>query len=590
MKPHSSSSQHEELLSLLSVYCDAAIDDRAGARLETLLCGSDEARSVYVEYLHLHQALRTTQEGADWPSAQFPVSHSTTAPAAAAPPVAGLPTLLQAIRMLPGGEFTVGMLVLLAVAGAIWGVMHLARGNHQAAEGRTLAANSDRSASLSVGSLASDDTARWSQKSSIPADAAVRIGRRYELAAGWVNIELTRGTRVAVEGPAVWQFFSDQRLQLTSGKLVAHVPRAGIGFTVVTPTAEVVDLGTEFGVEVDSQGATDLHVIRGRVELKSTAPSASSAQAAAPAARKQQVLAGQAVRVSASGETASPIPLDPSRFAAARTVAARSGPDAAVAREPWPQGQPIWLGNLFDDACYRGASLAAAIKTDEFRARAEGSSLGVDRVLYAGSPVKQIAPGVSFDAANLGWQDIAVPGGHVTNDAWTDANPFADEHGPRGGIRTQGKSMGFNEPRIEEGIGQHANALITFDLDAIRLAGGLAGQALEFRCDRAGINDGCIGDSRGQPASVHMAAIVSSADGIGPVVVDGRSLEFAKRDDVWRVTQAIGEPLRADGRHVEFQVSLRADAKWLTLLSASAGDGHLGDHAVWSGARLEAAR
>ncbi len=389
---------------------------------------------------------------------------------------------------------------------------------------------------------------------------------------------------MSIEGPAVWQLSSDQRLQLEAGKLLAQVPKTGVGFTVVTPTAEVVDLGTEFGIDVDQQGATELHVIRGRVELK---PAAAEA---APTARTTQIVAGQAVRISASGQAASPIPLDRSRFAAVRTAAARSAPVAAGRREPWPEKRPIWLGNLFDDFTFTRVSLSAAIKTDEFRAKAENHSLGVDRVLYAGSAVKQIAPGVSFDLAKFGWEDSAYNEAGVTNDAWTSGASHADQNGAWGGIRTQGKPMGHNEPRIEEGIGQHANALITFDLDQIRAAGGLEGRALEFRCDRAGINDARIGVAPDKPASVHMVAIVSTAAGVRQAFVDGRSVEVAERDRIWGVTRAIGEPLRADGRFAEFQVPLPADARWLTLLSASAGDGHFADHAVWSGARLEAKR
>ena len=84
-----------------------------------------------------------------------------------------------------------------------------------------------------------------------------------------------------IEGPAEFTPRSADRIEFVRGRLVAYVPRQARGFTVGTPSAEVVDLGTEFGVEVDAQGGTDLHVIRGRVEVKPTAQPGSRRRRAA---------------------------------------------------------------------------------------------------------------------------------------------------------------------------------------------------------------------------------------------------------------------------------------------------------------------
>ena len=43
-----------------------------------------------------------------------------------------------------------------------------------------------------------------------------------------------------------------------------------IGFTLVTPTEKVVDLGTAFGIEVADSGATSVAVFEGEVELHGT--------------------------------------------------------------------------------------------------------------------------------------------------------------------------------------------------------------------------------------------------------------------------------------------------------------------------------
>jgi hypothetical protein len=124
------------------------------------------------------------------------------------------------------------------------------------------------------------------------------------LEAGVVEFVFAGGARVRIEGPAEFAPRSGMQIQLTRGRLMAYVPERAHGFTVITPSAEVVDLGTEFGVEVDGEGATDLHVIRGRVELKRL-PAAK-----VPELRGRQLIAGQAIHVDARGFNAAPIALD----------------------------------------------------------------------------------------------------------------------------------------------------------------------------------------------------------------------------------------------------------------------------------------
>ena len=53
---------------------------------------------------------------------------------------------------------------------------------------------------------------------------------------------------------------------LLQGRLTVKVPEEAIGFTVQTPSGDVVDLGTEFAVDVGKKGATELYVLDGTVE------------------------------------------------------------------------------------------------------------------------------------------------------------------------------------------------------------------------------------------------------------------------------------------------------------------------------------
>ncbi len=89
----------------------------------------------------------------------------------------------------------------------------------------------------------------------------------FRLDAGTVELEFNRGARVTLQGPSDFELKSTDLLHVSSGNLVARIPEEAIGFTITTDEAEVVDLGTEFGLRVGDGGQTELHVIEGLVEV-----------------------------------------------------------------------------------------------------------------------------------------------------------------------------------------------------------------------------------------------------------------------------------------------------------------------------------
>lgn len=88
----------------------------------------------------------------------------------------------------------------------------------------------------------------------------------YELTQGLLNLEFGGGVMVYLEAPAHFYSASDKRLVLHGGRLSARVPPEGIGFTVETPDAEVIDFGTEFSIDVE-EGASEVHVFDGLVRV-----------------------------------------------------------------------------------------------------------------------------------------------------------------------------------------------------------------------------------------------------------------------------------------------------------------------------------
>lgn len=83
---------------------------------------------------------------------------------------------------------------------------------------------------------------------------------------GIVKIQYDDGVDVLIEGPA--KFVVERSgIYVEYGRLFSRVSASGLGFLLETPTARVVDQGTEFGVQADVNGSAELHVIKGKVQL-----------------------------------------------------------------------------------------------------------------------------------------------------------------------------------------------------------------------------------------------------------------------------------------------------------------------------------
>ena len=93
-------------------------------------------------------------------------------------------------------------------------------------------------------------------------------GSELRMKKGLAKISFSCGAMMLLEGPAVLQFESDLSVVLRSGKMSAEVPEEATGFTVRTPRANIIDLGTAFGASVDDRGRTEVQVFKGKVDTE----------------------------------------------------------------------------------------------------------------------------------------------------------------------------------------------------------------------------------------------------------------------------------------------------------------------------------
>ena len=131
----------------------------------------------------------------------------------------------------------------------------------------------------------------------LPIDSQLQEAQSLALVSGTAEITFAGGAVVALDGPSRFVVQKPGQGRLENGRLEALVPKRATGFRIETPMAMVLDLGTEFGVETDKRGVTEVQVYKGKVELHPGTIGDQSSSAVEPIT----LAAGDARRVEPSG-------------------------------------------------------------------------------------------------------------------------------------------------------------------------------------------------------------------------------------------------------------------------------------------------
>ncbi|SKB06755.1 FecR family protein [Prosthecobacter debontii] len=146
------------------------------------------------------------------------------------------------------------------------------------------------------------------------------------LRSGLAQIEFYQGARVTLEGPAAFRLVSSSEAFCSAGRLSAHVPPQAKGFRIDTPRGAIVDLGTDFGLDMNSPSA-ELHVFKGEVELHA------SGLPMKPLREGQAITLDQANR---------PLTASQAAFASLGQVDERTAESQREAFENWLVQSPLW--------------------------------------------------------------------------------------------------------------------------------------------------------------------------------------------------------------------------------------------------------
>lgn len=312
-----------ELRGLLDALCEESITPEQLRRLEELVLAHPEAEAYYVQYMSFYADLVRNVAGQPGRAEQSVREKAGDAPPAPAPVAPATPATRS------GGGFRRTRLLVL---GAV-GIASLAAGvilavnvwlrfpqplDLRPPEARVEATDD------SVAVLLYTNRAQWEETGLPTRPGAPLPPGRLVLKSGFAQIEFYSGATVILEGPVEFRLVSRMEAYCAHGKLRATVPQHAQGFRIGSPGLNLVDRGTEFGLDVGG-GKTAVHVFQGKVDLYDPG---------ADATPRKELTTGQGVSLDAPG-VLNPIDPNPRAFLTAGQLAERAAKDTIQRQQEW---------------------------------------------------------------------------------------------------------------------------------------------------------------------------------------------------------------------------------------------------------------
>ena len=233
----------EERLSLLDSLLDGDISEADFLRIEAELSVDPEVRNQYYQRLQLDLLLE--REAEEWSPSKIADEASDA--------------------KIGRGMFWAGL--ILAVAASMLGIVTLVPLGDKSrdAQAATEMNGGDELSASGFAVLSGQSGAVW-ESNPIP-DGSVLPSGLHHLKAGMIHLELFSGVQMVIQGDAEFTVDSPMQVSMHHGRARAHVPEPAQGFEIKTAGGDVVDLGTEFAIDVN-QDRSSVHVVDGEVELR----------------------------------------------------------------------------------------------------------------------------------------------------------------------------------------------------------------------------------------------------------------------------------------------------------------------------------
>ncbi|MAT67983.1 MAG: hypothetical protein CMJ58_00490 [Planctomycetaceae bacterium] len=299
--------QRDDVVRLAADLHDGLLDAAGLERLRGLLAKDAASRDVYVDYTALHVLLASRHEPALQAASAMEIAVRDESsdfalkeePTSAVRTVATLPIAFRSRHRLMK---LVALAAMLLVAATLpWWL-------GSSAQPKFVAVLTDTSG------------AEWFANPPGVAPTRLAAGCRLQLTAGLAELTFSSGAVVVIKGPAELELVSPMCVRAARGAVRARVGSDATGFVIQTPTADVVDLGTEFGVDVNEVGATDVVVFDGAVVLSYdvstdiTTRQRRDRRRASSGDATMQLKTGEAVHVGLEGRVSRIVSVDSERF------------------------------------------------------------------------------------------------------------------------------------------------------------------------------------------------------------------------------------------------------------------------------------
>ena len=257
----------EDLRDLLSAWLGGEIDAARGDELLARVARDEAFRQAFVAEIRMLGMLRAVQSTEPrWLRLEDELGWSADEPA-------GGETLEDRVgrrledpprrRTSRGGTWGI-----VAAAACLLGVVLIARvgpaGRREAPVAPRLPAKSSAAAGLAM--ILKLDAVEWEPAGGPPPAVGDLVAGRLRFRSGRVTLSMLSGVVLVVEGPADLELISTDRVFCRGGRLRTRVPAGAEGFVVSGPGSAVVDLGTEFAMNVEADGKACVTVIAGEVE------------------------------------------------------------------------------------------------------------------------------------------------------------------------------------------------------------------------------------------------------------------------------------------------------------------------------------
>ena len=236
--------KEDHLKSLISAMLDESISTEQSQELDSLLQESADAREIYRRYIDLHFTLNETVESKD--ELKFSID---------LPQPENFPEAYRSVRH---------KLIFFQTIAAILAITFIVTLFNETPVNKTIqlvSAQPNKSVIATLVNISAD--IEWVSKAHETGDELTV--QSLIISQGEITLLYKHGAEIKLEGPAHYTLESLEMAKMQYGQLAAKVPEAAQGFTIKAHKAAIVDLGTEFALNVSPQGKSQVYVYDGEV-------------------------------------------------------------------------------------------------------------------------------------------------------------------------------------------------------------------------------------------------------------------------------------------------------------------------------------